>query len=151
MIINMVGGGGGGGSPTQAGAYKRYYAEKRSTQSNSEKAINCSITFPDIGVYYVFAPYYVAAGTSHNGPESRPASWYSVDSGDIDIEFLASGANGPFPFFLMRVKQANSAVSFKTYPWLGTTPRYLYMDVNILRVDGGGANNAVATLTYVAS
>ena len=50
----------------------------------------------------------------------------------------------------MRVKQSNSVFSFKSSPAQAQTPRYLYMDVSILRVDGGGANNAVAALTYAA-
>ena len=149
----MVGSGGGGGGPTQAGAYKRYYDVKKTT-SSSEKVINCEITFPDVGVYYVFAPFFVQASSlTPNVSIVQQASAYSIDAGDIDIEFLVSGsASGYYgPFFLMRVKQSNSVFSFKSGPVLAQTPRYLYMDVSILRVDGGGANNAVASLTYEAS
>lgn len=149
----MVGGGGGGSGPTQAGAYKRYYDVIKTT-SSAQKAINCEITFPDVGVYYVFAPFYVQASSlTPNASVVQQASAYSITAGDIDIEFLVSGsATGYYgPFFLMRVKQSNSVFSFNSTPVLAQTPRYLFMDVSILRVDGGGANNAVATLTYVAS
>ena len=150
MIINMVGSGGTG---AQSFSYKRYYDAKQTT-SSSEKVINCEITFPDVGVYYVFAPFYVQVSSlSPNVSIVQQASAYSIDSGDIDIEFLVSGsASGYYgPFFLMRVKQSNSVFSFKSGPVRQQTPRYLYMDVSILRVDGGGANNAVAALTYAAS